>query len=93
MQELGIIHYKATAYHPQCQGTPKRFHQAFKSILTKYCIEREKDWDEEVHFMLYAIRSCQQESLGFRSFSLVYGHSVRGPFEMMKDCWLTVGYH
>lgn len=89
MQELGITHYTATAYHPQSQGALERFHQTFKSMLTKYCIENNKDWDEGVHFMLYAIRSCPQESLGFSPFSLVYGHTIRGPLEVMRECWLN----
>lgn len=65
MSTLGIKQHLSSAYHPESQGALERWHQTLKSMLTKYCLETEKEWDEGLPLVLYAIRSTQQESLGF----------------------------
>ena len=45
---------------------------------------QEKNWDEGVHLLLCAVRESVQESLGFSPFELVFGHTVRGPFKLLK---------
>ncbi|XP_063585382.1 uncharacterized protein LOC134762766 [Penaeus indicus] len=89
MNELSIKQYLSTAYHPESQGALERFHQTFKCMLRKYCVEVEKDWDEGVHVLLFAIRESKQESLGFSPFELVYGHEVRGPLKLLKESWVS----
>lgn len=91
MQELGVQQYLATAYHPQSQGCLERFHQTLKSMLTKYCMEEDKDWDTGIDLLLFAIRDSKQESLGYSPFELVYGHQVRGPLQVLKETWTTQG--
>ena len=89
MYELGVKNDHSTAYHPQSQGALERFHQTLKSMLKKYCIQYSKDWDEGVHFVLFAAREAVQDSLGFSPFELVFGHTVRGPLQLLKEKWLT----
>ena len=89
MYELGIQDDCSTAYHPESQGALERFHQTLKSMLKKYCFQYIKDWDEGVHYVLFAAREAVQESLGFSPFELIFGHSVRGPLSLMKEKWLT----
>ena len=50
----------------------------------KWCIthDMEKDWDEGIHLLLFAVRESVQESLGFSPFELVIGHTVRGPLKV-----------
>lgn len=48
-------------------------------MLRAYCLEFEKDWDDGVHLMFFAVREVVQESLGFSLSELVFAHSVRGP--------------
>ena len=88
-KELGIKQCPSTAYHPQSQGAIERFHQTLKSMLKKYCLEHEKDWDEGVHFALFAARNAVQDSLGFSPFELIFGHSVKGPMNLLKEKWLA----
>ena len=88
MDELGVRQYHSTAYRPESQGALERFHQTLKSMLTKYCEENHKEWDEGIHLVLYAVRSSKQESLGFSPFELVYGHEVRGPLKVLKETWM-----
>ncbi|XP_066940971.1 uncharacterized protein [Macrobrachium rosenbergii] len=87
MSELGICHVTSSPYHPQSQGQVERFHQTLKSVLKKFCFETGKEWDKEVPFALFAIRSVPNEALGFSPFELVFGHSVHGPLEVLKEHW------
>ena len=88
MYQLGITQYKSSAYHPESQGALERFHQTLKNMLKVFCHDSEKDWDEGVHFLLFAIRDSVQESIGFSPYELVFGHSVRGPLKILAENWL-----
>ena len=57
----------------------ERFNQTLKNMIRSYCFDTEKDWDEGIHLLLFAVRESVQESLGFSPFELVFGHTVRGP--------------
>ena len=74
MHELGITQYKSSPYHPESQGALERFHQTLKNMIRSYCFDTEKDWDEGIHLLLFAVRESVQESLGFSPFELVFGH-------------------
>ena len=73
MYELGIKQSISSAYHPQSQGALDRFHQTLKSMIRAYCYEQEKNWDEGVHLLLFAIRETVQESLSFSPYELLFG--------------------
>ena len=85
MHELGIKQYKSSAYHPESQGALERFHQTLKNMIRSYCFDTERNWDEGVHLLLFAVRESVQESLGFSPFELVFGHTVRGPLRLLKE--------
>ena len=89
MHELGIKQYRSSAYHPESQGALERFHQTLKDMIRSYCFDTEKDWDEGIHLLLFAVRESVQESLGFSPFELVFGHSVRGPLKLLKEKFLS----
>lgn len=89
MHELKIKQYKSTAYHPESQGALERFHQTLKNMMRTYCLETEKNWDDGVHLLLFAARESVQESLGFSPFELVFGHTVRGPLNLLKEKLLS----
>ena len=82
---LGITHKVSSAYHPQSQGALERWHQTFKSVLRKYCLESGNSWDEGVPFALFALRESVQESLGFSPAELIFAHTVRGPLQVLKE--------
>jgi len=81
--------YPSTAYHPQTQGALERFHQTLKNMMRMYCLEQDKDWDEGVHLLLFAVRESVHEGLGFSPFELVFGHVPCGPLKLLKVVWLT----
>ena len=89
MKELGIEQCRSSAYHPESQGALERFHQTLKTMMKTYCFDTEKDWDEGLHLLLFAVRESVQESLGFSPFELVFGHSVRGPLKLLKEKFLS----
>lgn len=89
LSQLKIKHVISSAYHPETQGALERFHQTLKSMLSKYCVESGKDWDEGQPLLLFAVRETVQESLGFSPAELVFGHTVRGPLKMLKENWLS----
>ena len=89
MHELGIKQYRSSAYHPESQGALERFHQTLKNMIRSYCFDTEKDWDEGIHLLLFAVRESVQESLGFSPFELLFGHSVRGPLKLLKEKFLS----
>ena len=89
MHELGIKQYRSSAYHPESQGALERFHQTLKNMIRSYCFDTEKDWDEGIHLLLFAVRESVQESLGFSPFELVFGHSIRGPLKLLKETFLS----
>ena len=89
MYELGITQYKSSAYHPQSQGALKQWYETLKTMMRIYCFETEKDWVEGIHLLLFAAQESVQESLGFGPFELVFGHTVRGPLQLLKEKLLS----
>ncbi len=89
MQELSVKHQISSAYHPESQGALERFHQTLKSMLRKYCVESNREWDEGLPLLLFAFRETIQESLGFSPAELVFGHTVRGPLRLLREKWLA----
>ncbi|CAC5371239.1 unnamed protein product [Mytilus coruscus] len=87
--QLGIAQYRSSAYHPESQGALERFHQTLKNMIRTFCLQFDRDWDDGLHFLLFAVREAVQESLGFSPFELVFGHTVRGPLKLIKEKWLT----
>ena len=76
MHELGIKQNRSSAYHTESQGALERFSQTLKNMIRSYCFNTEKDWDEGIHLLLFAVRESVEESLGFSPFELVFGHTV-----------------
>ncbi|WP_435316558.1 DDE-type integrase/transposase/recombinase, partial [Klebsiella pneumoniae] len=62
MQELGIKHITSSAYHPESQGALERYHQTLKSMLKKYCLENDVEWDNGIPFLLFAVRDMPNDS-------------------------------
>ncbi|XP_042858103.1 uncharacterized protein LOC122244300 [Penaeus japonicus] len=89
MCSLGIRQYKSTAFHPESQGIVERFHYTLKTMIKSFCLEVGSEWDEVIDLLLFSVRESVQESLGFSPFQLIYGHEVRGPLKVLKECWLS----
>ena len=89
LRELGVEQIFSSAYHPESQGALERWHQTFKSMLRKFCLDSNLDWDEGVKYLVLAIREAPQESLGFSPFEMVFGRQLKGPLSLVMDKWLN----
>ena len=92
MSLIGIKQYRSSAYHPESQGALEQFHQTLKNMIRSYCFDTNRDLDEGVCLLLFAVRESVQESLGFSPFELVFGHSVGGPLKLFKEKLLSYDY-
>ena len=87
LSKMGITHVTSTAYHPQSQGCLERFHKTLKQILTKFCHQNDKDWDEGVQVALYAIRTARHEGLGYSPFELMFGRKPRENLRILCESY------
>ena len=91
MKEVGRLlsmkQLTTTPYHPQCNGLVERFNGTLKTMLKRMCAERPKDWDRYIDALLFAYREAPQESLGFAPFEMLYGRSVNGPLQILRQLW------
>ena len=76
-----------TPYNPKCNGLCERMNGVLKSMLKKMCQEKPKDWDRYLSAVLFAYREVPQASTGFSPFELLYGRTVRGPMQVLKELW------
>lgn len=76
-----------TAWHPMCNGLCEKMNGTLKSMLKRMCQERPKDWDRYLPAVLFAYREVPQVSTGFSPFELLYGRTVRGPMQVLKELW------
>ncbi len=56
-----------------------------KQLLSTYCDELSKYYEEGLPWLMLAAREVVQESLGFSPNDLVFGHKVRGPLFLLMD--------
>jgi len=68
-----------TPYHPICNGLTEKFSGMLKNMLRHMCPEKPKDWDR-----CWTIVVRLQDSLGYSSFELLYGRTVRGPMSILR---------
>ena len=54
-------------------------------MLRKMCQERPRDWDRYLPTILFTYREVPQASTGFSPFKLLYGRTVRGSMQVLKD--------
>jgi hypothetical protein len=76
-----------TPYHPICNGLVEKFNGTLKHMLARMCAEKPKQWDKCLNALLFAYREVTQDSLGVAPFELLYGHSVRGHIQILKELW------
>ncbi|KAJ8022389.1 hypothetical protein HOLleu_37270 [Holothuria leucospilota] len=84
---LSIRRLTTTPYHAMCNGLVERFNGTLKGMLRKLCEEKPSDWDRYIDPLLFAYREVPQESTGFSPFELLYGRTVRGPMDILKELW------
>ncbi|XP_069970994.1 uncharacterized protein [Penaeus vannamei] len=84
---LSIKGLKTTPYHPMCNGLCERFNGTLKKRLKRMAAEQPKEWPRYLAPLLFAYREVPQSSLKFSPFELVYGRTVRGPLQILRELW------
>ena len=91
MQEVSrllfINRLTTTPYHPICNRLVKRFNGTLKNMLRRLCSEQPRQWHRFINPLLFAYREAPQEATGFSPFELLYGRTVRGPVQILKELW------
>jgi hypothetical protein len=73
--------------HPEASGTVERFNQTFKKMLHHAISTNARQWHKCVPFILWALRESGNETTGLLPYTLLYGHSPRGPLHILKESW------
>ena len=85
--KMGINKIKTSPYHPMTNGLCEKFNGTLKSMLKKFVSQDPKGWDKYVPYLLFAYREVPQASMGFSPFELLYGRKIRGPLDILRECW------
>ena len=84
---LSIKRLTTTLYHPICNGLVERFNGTLKKMLRRLSNEQPRQWHRFVNPLLFAYREAPQEAPGFSPFELLYGKTVRGSVQILKELW------
>ena len=84
---LSIKRLTTTPYHPICNGLVEKFNGTLKIMLRRLCSDQPRQWHRFINPLLIAYREAPQESTGFSPFELLYGRTVRGPIQILKELW------
>ena len=84
---LSIKGLSTSPWHPQGNGLVEKYNGTIKSMLRHLCQEQPREWDRFLPALLFAIREVPQESLKFSPFELLFGRTVRGPMQILKELW------
>ena len=84
---LSIKRLTTTPYHPICNGLVERFNGTLEKMLRRLCNEQPRQWHRFVNPLLFAYREAPQKATGFSPFKLLYGRTVRGPVQILKELW------
>src|SRR5258708_4976185 len=86
--KFGIEVRNSTPLHPQGNSLAERLVQNVKKMLHHIIISEEpRSWDLKLPFLLWALRTMENESTGFSPFEMVYGRQGRGPLDIINDTW------
>ena len=86
---LSIKQINTSPYHPICNGLVERFNGSLKKMLRRLCCDQPKQWHRYINPLLFAYREVPQEATGFSPFELLYGRTLRGPMQILKELWTS----
>ena len=84
---LSIRRRTTSPYHTACNGLVEKFNGTLKRMLRRLCHEQPRQWHRLINPLLFAYREARQEVTGFSPFALLYGRTVRGPVQILKELW------
>ena len=84
---LQIEHKMTCPFSPQTNGLVEKFNDTLKQMIKRLAIEQPKKWDTFIPAVLFAYREAPQDSLGFSPFEMLYGKTIKGPMQVLRQSW------
>ncbi|CAG2239793.1 unnamed protein product [Mytilus edulis] len=78
---LKIDKTRSTSQHPQSNGSVERFNRTLLSMLTFYCQNDQRNWDEILPQVMMAYRSSVHASTGQTPNMMMFGRNIFLPME------------
>ena len=82
-----IRRFTTSSYHPACNELVEKFNGTLKRMLRRLCHEQPRQWHRFITPLLFAYREARQEATGFSPTELLYGRTVKGPVQILKELW------
>ena len=82
MERLGAKTSLSTAYHPQTDGQTERMNRTIEQVLRSVVNVEQRDWDEQLPLVEFAINNAKQASTGESPFYLQTGVNPRTPLDV-----------
>ena len=70
---LGMKKINISGYHPQTDGLVEKFNSTLTAMIAKSCDVRDREWDDQLPFLLFAYKVSVQESTRDFPFYLMHG--------------------
>ena len=80
---LEVQRTQTTPYRPQSDGLVERFNRTLIDMLSKFCNEKQDDWDQHLPYLLCAYRSSVNDSTGCTPNLLMLGREITLPIDIM----------
>ena len=82
---LHIEKTRTTPYHPQSDGMVERFNKTLACMLSMYVDENQRNWDEQLPYVMMAYRSSQHETTGMTLNLLMLGRETSTPLDILYE--------
>ena len=82
---LQIGKTRTSPFHPRSDGRVERTNRTVYNILSKYVSENQRDWDQNLDFIVMAYNSTVHESTGMSPYRLVYGEKMTMPIDIITE--------
>lgn len=80
---LGIEKTRTSAYHPQGNGMVERHNRVIADVLSKYCAENPREWDNLIPYLTFVYNTTVHKTTQATPFSLVFGEECKYPIDLL----------
>lgn len=87
-KRLGCSPRYNSPFHPNSTGLAERSVGNVKTIVSKLAMDKPNQWDRYVPSVMWALREAVNATTGLSPWELVFGHTPRGPLNILKNHWL-----
>ena len=90
--KFGVDLKYSSAWHPSSHGLVERTIRTLEDMIRKFWNIHERDWDQLIDFLLFALRESKHDSTQFSPFELVMGKKFSGPHFLQRRSWENNGF-